>query len=83
MMRIDDARGRIAGVRAFSNGGFVHRNTSIRCALALRFAASAAFGYDGWRLLLFKASLEWLKDGKVNGVSQGELKLGYELAPWR
>lgn len=29
------------------------------------------------RLLLFKASLEWLKDGKVNGVSQGELKLGY------
>ena len=29
------------------------------------------------RLLLFKASLEWLKDGKVNGTSQGELKLGY------
>ncbi len=28
-------------------------------------------------LLLFKASLEWLKDGKVNGVSQGELRLGY------
>ncbi len=27
-------------------------------------------------LLLFKASLEWLRDGKVNGVSQGELKLG-------
>jgi pimeloyl-ACP methyl ester carboxylesterase len=28
-------------------------------------------------LLLFKASLEWLKDGKVNGTSLGELKLGY------
>jgi pimeloyl-ACP methyl ester carboxylesterase len=29
------------------------------------------------RLLLFKASLEWLKDGKVKGTSEGELKLGY------
>jgi len=29
------------------------------------------------RLLLFKASLEWLKNGKVNGTSEGELKLGY------
>jgi pimeloyl-ACP methyl ester carboxylesterase len=28
-------------------------------------------------LLLFKASLEWLKEGKVNGISAGELKLGY------
>jgi pimeloyl-ACP methyl ester carboxylesterase len=28
-------------------------------------------------LLLFKASLEWLRDGKVNGMSDGELKLGY------
>ena len=28
------------------------------------------------RGLLFKASLEWLKDGKVGGVSAGELKLG-------
>jgi pimeloyl-ACP methyl ester carboxylesterase len=28
-------------------------------------------------LLLFRASLEWLKDGKVNGMSEGELKLGY------
>ncbi len=28
------------------------------------------------RSLLFKASLEWLKDGKVGGVSAGELKLG-------
>jgi esterase/lipase len=28
-------------------------------------------------LLLFKASLEWLKHGKVNGTSEGELKLGY------
>ena len=28
-------------------------------------------------LLLFKASLEWLRDGKVNGMSEGELKLGY------
>ena len=77
MMRVDDARGRIAGVRAFSNGGSVHRNTSIRCVLALLFTASSAFGDDGLRLLLFKASLEWLKDGKVNGVCQGEFKLGY------
>jgi pimeloyl-ACP methyl ester carboxylesterase len=29
------------------------------------------------RGLLYKASLEWLRDGKVNGVSQGEVKLGY------
>ena len=29
------------------------------------------------RLLLFKASLEWLRDGKVNGTSEGEVKLGY------
>jgi len=29
------------------------------------------------RLLLFQGSLEWLKDGKVNGTSEGELKLGY------
>ncbi len=28
-------------------------------------------------LLLFKASLEWLRDGKVNGISSGESKLGY------
>lgn len=28
-------------------------------------------------LLLFQASLEWLKDGTVNGMPQGELKLGY------
>lgn len=28
-------------------------------------------------LLLFKASLEWLKVGKVNGMSEGEMKLGY------
>ncbi len=29
------------------------------------------------RGLLYKASLEWLRDGNVNGVSQGEVKLGY------
>jgi len=29
------------------------------------------------RLLLFKASAEWLKEGKVGGVSEGEVKLGY------
>ena len=29
------------------------------------------------RLLLFKASLDWLKDGKVNGMSRGEMKAGY------
>jgi pimeloyl-ACP methyl ester carboxylesterase len=28
-------------------------------------------------LLLFQASLEWLKDGKVNGAAEGMLKLGY------
>lgn len=28
-------------------------------------------------LLLFKASLEWLRDRKVNGTATGELKLGY------
>lgn len=28
-------------------------------------------------LLLFRASLEWLKNDKVNGTSEGELKLGY------
>ena len=26
--------------------------------------------------LLFRASLEWLREGKVNGMTQGELKLG-------
>jgi pimeloyl-ACP methyl ester carboxylesterase len=28
-------------------------------------------------LLLFRASLEWLRDRKVNGMATGELKLGY------
>ncbi len=28
-------------------------------------------------LLLFKATVEWLKQGKVEGASQGMLKLGY------
>jgi pimeloyl-ACP methyl ester carboxylesterase len=28
-------------------------------------------------LLLFKASLDWLTTGKVEGVSQGQMKLGY------
>jgi pimeloyl-ACP methyl ester carboxylesterase len=28
-------------------------------------------------LMLFDASLEWLRDGKVKGMSQGEIKLGY------
>ena len=28
-------------------------------------------------LLLFQASLEWLTDGKVNGTSEGLVKLGY------
>jgi pimeloyl-ACP methyl ester carboxylesterase len=28
-------------------------------------------------LMLFEASLEWLRDGKVKGMSQGEIKLGY------
>jgi pimeloyl-ACP methyl ester carboxylesterase len=29
-------------------------------------------------LLLFRASLEWLATGKVNGISQGTLQLGYQ-----
>src|SRR5215813_13234841 len=29
------------------------------------------------RLLLFQASLEWLRDGKVSGVTEGVLRLGY------
>jgi pimeloyl-ACP methyl ester carboxylesterase len=29
------------------------------------------------RLLLFQASLEWLRDGKVNGVTEGIVKLGF------
>ena len=33
--------------------------------------------WENNHLLLFKASLEWLRDGKVNGMSEGELKLGY------
>jgi pimeloyl-ACP methyl ester carboxylesterase len=32
--------------------------------------------WEKHHLLLFKASLEWLRDGMVNGVSQGEFKLG-------
>lgn len=28
------------------------------------------------RTLLFKASLDWLRDGSVNGTATGELKLG-------
>jgi pimeloyl-ACP methyl ester carboxylesterase len=28
-------------------------------------------------LLLFKATLDWLRDGKVNGIPEGELRLGY------
>ena len=28
-------------------------------------------------LLLFQASLDWLRDGKVNGLTEGMLKLGY------
>jgi len=28
------------------------------------------------RELLFKASLDWLREGKINGVAEGELKLG-------
>jgi len=33
--------------------------------------------WESNHLLLFKASVDWLKDGKVNGVSAGELRLGY------
>jgi esterase/lipase len=27
--------------------------------------------------MLFQATLDWIRDGKVNGVSAGELKMGY------
>ena len=33
--------------------------------------------WEANHLLLFRASLEWLRDGKVNGMTAGELKLGY------
>ena len=33
--------------------------------------------WENNHLLLFRASLDWLRDGKVNGMSAGELKLGY------
>lgn len=33
--------------------------------------------WENNHLLLFKASLEWLRDGKVNGMSEGEVKMGY------
>jgi hypothetical protein len=29
------------------------------------------------RLLLFRASLEWLSKGSVNGMQEGMLRLGY------
>ncbi len=32
--------------------------------------------WEKHRELLFKASLDWLREGAVNGVAQGELKLG-------
>jgi pimeloyl-ACP methyl ester carboxylesterase len=32
--------------------------------------------WESNRELLFKASLDWLRDGKVNGLASGELKLG-------
>jgi hypothetical protein len=31
-------------------------------------------------LLLFRASLEWLTQGTVNGTKSGMLKLGYDTA---
>jgi hypothetical protein len=31
-------------------------------------------------LLLFRASLEWLMQGTVNGMKSGMLKLGYDAA---
>jgi pimeloyl-ACP methyl ester carboxylesterase len=33
--------------------------------------------WEKTHLLLFKASLEWLRDGRVNGLERGEVKLGY------
>ena len=30
-------------------------------------------------MLLFQASLEWPRNGKVNGMTEGVLKLGYQL----
>jgi hypothetical protein len=28
------------------------------------------------RNLLYRASLEWIRDGKVNGVTQGVMRMG-------
>jgi pimeloyl-ACP methyl ester carboxylesterase len=41
---------------------------------------ACASHYAMWesnRDLLFKASLEWIRDGQVNGISRGETRLGY------
>jgi pimeloyl-ACP methyl ester carboxylesterase len=39
--------------------------------------SSHAAMWEKNRGLLFKASLEWIRDGKIGGVSRGELKLGF------
>jgi pimeloyl-ACP methyl ester carboxylesterase len=44
--------------------------------IELACSAHAAM-WEKNRLLLFQTSLEWLRDGKVNGVTEGVLKLGY------
>jgi pimeloyl-ACP methyl ester carboxylesterase len=38
--------------------------------------ASHSAMWEKNRALLFKASLDWLREGKVNGLTEGELKLG-------
>jgi pimeloyl-ACP methyl ester carboxylesterase len=35
--------------------------------------------WENNHLLLFRASLDWLREGKVQGTSAGELKLGYSV----
>ena len=33
--------------------------------------------WEGNRGVLFKASLDWIRDGQADGISRGETKLGY------
>ena len=47
---------------------------SRKCSSILRCSSHNAM-WERNHLLLFKASLEWLRDGKVNGMSEGEVKL--------
>ena len=69
----------IMAMTAYFLVSFEHEQSEARNAGVLYFIMShigtgcLILGF----LLLFQASLEWLRDGSVSGVSQGVLKLGY------